>query len=295
MSTIQIQQEVDRFVLYFDTPRAEINAYALASSLVNLSDAIREANSIVNPGYRVEVVVEALTAGSFTATVRTVFNKIGNLFSSEAAKAIIYGIIATHIYETVIKTDVPPKIIVTEESVIVESGKNKIIVPKTVYEAKKQLEKSDAFRSSIGKMFASASSDETVRGIGIGQQIDKEKPSIYVPREGFSGFDINENQDENSREIIETATLVISRAILERGNRKWEFYWRGVKISAPVLDNSFYTRFFDHEITIAPGDALNVALRILQEKKPDSGIYVNKKYEVVEVIEHMPRMKQGML
>lgn len=295
MSTIHIQQEVDRFVLYFDTPRAEINAYALASSLVNLSDAIREANSIVNPGYRVEVVVEALTAGSFTATVRTVFNKIGNLFSSEAAKAIIYGIIATHIYETVIKTDVPPKITVTEESVIVESGKNKIIVPKTVYEAKKQLDKSDAFRSSVGKMFASASSDETVRGIGIGQQIDKEKPPIYVPRDSFSGFDVNDNKDENSREIIETATLIISRAILERGNRKWEFYWRGVKISAPVLDNSFYTRFFDHEITIAPGDALNVALRILQEKKPDSGIYVNKKYEVIEVIEHIPRMKQGLL
>ena len=86
--------------------------------------------------------------------------------------------------------------------------------------------------------------------------------------------------------------MEISRAILARGKRKWEFYWRGMRIPAPVLDTIFYDRFFAHEIMIAPGDGLRVALRITQVQSPDTGIYVNEQYEIVEVFEHIPRMQQ---
>lgn len=75
MTTLEIRREVDRFVLYFETPKHEVSAYALASALVGLADAVREANAVVNPGYKVEVVVEALSPGSFQATLRTVFTK----------------------------------------------------------------------------------------------------------------------------------------------------------------------------------------------------------------------------
>jgi len=87
----------------------------------------------------------------------------------------------------------------------------------------------------------------------------------------------------------------ISRAILERGKRRREFFWRGVKIAAPILDERFFDRFFSHEITIAPGDALEVALRIVQARKPDSGIYGNVRYEIAEVYKHVPRVKQATL
>ena len=139
MTTLEVRREIDRFVLYFDTPKHEVNAYALASALVGLADAVREANAVVNPGHVVEVVVEALSDGSFKATVRTVYTKAKNLFSHTAVQAIIYGIISTHIYEKGIKTDAPPKITVTEDLVTIEIGKDKIIVPKNVYEANRLL------------------------------------------------------------------------------------------------------------------------------------------------------------
>lgn len=101
--------------------------------------------------------------------------------------------------------------------------------------------------------------------------------------------------DESTREIVEITHVEISRAILERGKRRWEFFWRGVRIAAPVLDQKFFDRFFAHEIMIAPGDSLEVALRIVQEKKPDSGIYVNVRYEIVEVFQHLPRLTQHAL
>jgi hypothetical protein len=294
MPVIEIPREIDRFVLYFDTPKRQINAYALATSLIGLSDAVRAANAAVNPGYHVEVVVEALGDGSFQAVIRTIFEKTRDLFSNEAVKAIVYGIIATHIYEVAIKTDTPTKITVSPDVVVIESGKEKIIVPRDVYEAKRQLEKSERFTSAIGQVFHGAQSDHAVKGLGLKTNPDKSPPPIYIPRDKFAIFD-SRNVEEGSREIIEFATLEISRVILARGKRKWEFYWRGMRISAPVLDVRFYDRFFAREITIAPGDGLRVALRIVQAQSPDTGIFVNEKYEVVEVFEHIPRMQQDGL
>lgn len=292
MSTLEIHREVDKFVLYFETPRHEVSAYALASALVGLTDAVREANAIVNPGYKVEVVVEALAPGSFQATVRTVFTKAKNLFSHSAVQAVIWGIVSTHIYEKCIKTDEPPKITVSDDMVVIEVGKEKIIVPRDIYEAKKQVEKSERFRNAIGKVFEAAASDPNVTGIAITDENNAPPPNLIIPKELFCRFETESTLDENTREIIQITQVEINRAILERGRRRWEFFWRGIKIAAPILDDRFFDRFFAHEIMIAPGDGLEVALRILQEKHPDSGIFVNKRYEIVEVYDHVPRLKQ---
>jgi hypothetical protein len=292
LTTLEVRREIDRFVLYFDTPKHEVNAYALATALVGLADAVREANAVVNPGHAVEVVVEALTDGSFKATVRTVYTKTKNLFSHTAVQAIIYGIIATHIYEKGIKTDTPPNISVTEDLVIIVIGNDKIIVPRNVYEAKQQLEKSERFHNAIGKMFDAAASDPNVIGLAISEEQGEKKPPIIVPREMFAAFQSGQEVDQNTREIIEITHVEISRAIMERGRRRWEFFWRGIRIAAPILDNGFYDKFFAHEITIAPGDSLHVALHVFQEKNKDTGIFVNVRYEITEVYEHVPRLKQ---
>ena len=295
MVTLEIRREVDRFVLYFETPRKEINAYALATALVGLADAVREANAVVNPGYEVEVVVEALSDGSFKATVKTVFTKAKNLFSHQAVQAVIWGIVATHIYEKAIKTEVPPKITVSETMVTIEVGKDRIIVPRDVYEAKRQVEKSERFNNAVGKVFDAAQADEHVQGVAIVEGGKRPSSPFIVPRGKFAIFQNQQPIDEMTRELVEITQVEISRAILERGKRRWEFFWRGVKIAAPILDDRFFDRFFAHEITIAPGDSLEVALRIIQERKPDSGIYVNTRYEIVEVYQHIPRVKQALL
>lgn len=294
MSTVEVHREVDRFVLHFETPRREVSAYALASALVGLADAVREANAVINPGYRVEVVVEALSQGSFRATIRTVFTKAKDLFAHQAVQAVVWGIVATHIYEKAIKTEAPPKITVTDSLVVIEVGKEKIIVPKDVYEAKRQVEKSERFKGAVARLFEAAASDPHVTGVGLVED-QPDVPPVLVSREQFGLFRSPFEDNETTREIVELTQVEISRAILERGRRRWEFFWRGFKIAAPILDESFFDRFFAHEITIAPGDALDVALRIVQERNPDSGIYVNVRYEIVEVLNHVPRLKQGVI
>ena len=262
---------------------------------MGLADAVREANAVVNPGYRVEVVVEALRNGSFKATVRTVFTQARNLFSHQAVQAVILGIISTHIYEKAIKTEESPIIIVTGDLVTIKIGRDKIIVPRDIYEAKKQVEKSQRFNNAVGKVFDAAASDSNVTGLALTEEGENLPPPLIVKREYFALFQTEQIVDETTREIIEVTHVEISRAILERGKRRWEFFWRGVKIAAPILDERFFDRFFAHEITIAPGDGLEVALKIIQEKKADSGIFVNVRYEIVEVFDHVPRLKQTAL
>lgn len=291
MHVIEIPGETDKFVLHFETPRHEVNAFALATSLVGLANAVKEANSIVNPGHSVEVVVERLEDGSFRAIIKTITKQARSIFVNEASKAIIYGIISTWIYEHAFHDDRPPIIIVNDGSVEVQSGDTRVIVSREIYEAKKAVERSEHFKSSVSQIFAGALLDRDVTGLKLTPP-GKWPNFPAVPRESFVRLTERLDIDE-SNAVVEDAHLEISRAILARGRRKWEFYWRGMKISAPVLDESFYDKFFAHEITIAPGDVLNVLLKIYRKIDPDSGITMNNRYEVVEVLTHIPRGTQA--
>ena len=97
--------------------------------------------------------------------------------------------------------------------------------------------------------------------------------------------------ESGSRDFVETTDLQITRAILERGRKRWQFVWRGVRISAPVLDDQFYDRFFARQISIAPGDSLRVNLRVRQNRDPDTGVLLNDPngYEVLQVLSHQAR------
>jgi len=96
---VEIKEFEEEFVLYFGGKPNRINAYTLASSLVSVADAVKSANSLINPGYDVEVVVEAFGEGSFKVRVKTIFHGAQNLFSKENLKAIVLSVIAAYIYE----------------------------------------------------------------------------------------------------------------------------------------------------------------------------------------------------
>ena len=292
MQVVNIIEFEEEFVLYFGGKPNRINAYTLASSLVSVADAVKSANSLINPGYNVEVVVEAFGEGSFKVRVRTLYNGAKNLFSKDSLKAITLSVIAAYVYQHTLSPDVEINVIVNTDEVIIEQGDKKIIIPREVHDAVKEVEKSEKFRQSIGKTFETIEKDKNIESFGITPKMEDETPLISIPRSKFYLLSDLPEIEENQRFVIEVAELNILRAILERGTRKWEFVWRGIKISAPVLDDNFFSDFFAHKITIAPGDSIEVNLKIYQTKDEDIGIFTNSKYEVIEVIKHIPRMKQ---
>lgn len=292
MAILDLREFEEEFVIHFGTESTRINVYTLATSLVAIADAAREANSLVNPGYSVEIVVDAIGPGSFRAKVKAIYSGAGNLFSADNLKTVALNVVASYIFVNTLAPDVEVKVFVDDTQVIIEQGSKTIVVPKATHDAMKDVEKSQKFREDVGRAFSALEKDAGIKCIGIVRGVDDETPPFDIPRRSFGLLSQQGVTESDERVLVETADLEISRAILERSRRRWEFVWRGIKISAPVLDEHFFDEFFAHRITIAPGDILRVRLKIYQRRNEDNGIFTNQRYEVVAVEQHLPRMTQ---
>jgi hypothetical protein len=295
MGIVDISQFEQSIVIHFDTADTRINAYTLASTLISLADAAKAANSTLNTGCEIEIVVDALGPGSFRALIRTIYSASKNLFSNQVVFSLILGILGSYIYERTLSLDNKISVEVKTDEVVIQSGDDRVIVPRNVYDATRRAERNPQFVKSMAKAFEAVANDEEVRSLGFVKSMDSPPPSIPIPRQALQILATDIPDDPNTRVITEVAELQIIKAILEKSKRKWEFMWRGIKISAPVLHEQFYVDFFAHDITIAPGDTLEVMLAIRQSKDPNTGIYSNVGYEVREVRSHTPRIKQETL
>lgn len=292
MPTVDISQFENAVVIHFNTDNTRINAYTLASTLVALADAAKAANSTINAGYEVEIVVEALGPGSFRALIRAIYTTSRNLFSNQIVLGIIIGILGNYIYERTLSLDNKITVEVKTEEVVIQRGQDRVIVPRKVYDATCKAKKNPQFVKAMTRTFEAVANDDKVTSFGLVSALDSPPPEIPIPKAIFQTLANEAPEDPDARVMSERAELQIIKAILDRSKRKWEFMWRGIKISAPVVHEQFYIDFFAHDITIAPGDTLQVTLAIKQTKDPDTGIYFNVGYEVVEVHNHIPRIKQ---
>jgi hypothetical protein len=296
METINISQFEDSFVIHFGVDSNRINAYTLASTLINLADAAKVANNEINPGYEIEIVVEAIGSGSFKAKIKTFYKETGNLFSLNSLKQIVLNLIASYIFIHIIQPNSNVNITINSNEVIIQQSEKEYVISRSVYDSVKEIQKNPRFTNSISRAIRSVEKDPQIKNIGFSKNINDMIPSIEIQRERFSLLTNPLIDDEKESRIIEEIVDVeITKAILERSNRKWEFVWNGNKLSAPVLDQKFYDDFFAHKVTIAPGDILKVRLRMHQNKMPDIGVYINDHFEVEEVFEHIPKQKPQRL
>ena len=174
MPTVDIREFEQGFVIHFGGEFTRINAYTLASTLVNIADAARAANAILNPGYEIEVVVEALDRGSFRAKVRALYRRTENLFSSQVASAIVLGVIGNFIYQHTLAPDQSINVIVNTAEVIIEQGDTRILVPREIHEATAQVESVPQFRRGVGEAIRAIVDDPDIATIGLG-------PGINIP------------------------------------------------------------------------------------------------------------------
>ena len=292
MRILDIGKFESSIVLHFDTEDTRINAYTFASTLVALADAAKAANATVNPGCEIEVVVEALGPGSFRARIRALYSSSKNLFANQVVLGLVLGVLGNYIYDRTLKADEKFTIEVKTDEVIVTRGNDRLIVPRNVYDATRRAEKNPEFVKAMTRTFGAIAADEKITSFGLVEEMESPSPVIPIPRATLLSLATNVPEDPDTRVVTEHAELQIVKAILKKSNRRWEFVWRGITISAPVLHEQFYVEFFAHEITIAPGDTLEVTLAIRQSRDPNTGIFTNIGYEVVEVHGHVPRIRQ---
>lgn len=295
MATVSIAKFEDTLVLYFETEGHTVNAYTLATSLVAVADAAKAANAAINAGHEIEIVVEALSAGSFKATLKAIYKSRPGVLSTKLAGAIVIGLLTNFIYEKVFQDDPRVTVTVNTSEVIVQDGNDRYIIPRQIYDATRLAEKNPEFPKAVGRVLDAISRDPEIQGMRLlpSDSAATSTPTISIER--LRAAALKPIELPNIRVVPEMVNLQILKAILERSKRKWEFMWRGFKISAPITDELFYINFFAHDITIAPGDVLSVTLHVYQELDQRSGVYRNVRYEVVQVHDHIPRIKQPNL
>ncbi|HOU68707.1 MAG TPA: hypothetical protein PKW49_09080 [Paludibacteraceae bacterium] len=129
MASIDFRNFNDTLVLHFGVDGHEINAETLANSLLGLSNSIKYADSYINNGFSIELIIEATGEGSFKVTAKAFRHSLNNLFSKENIKSLVIGLIGSAIwYYTGPKEEV--EIIVNTNEYIIKNGSERIILPR---------------------------------------------------------------------------------------------------------------------------------------------------------------------
>jgi hypothetical protein len=105
--------------------------------------------------------------------------------------------------------------------------------------------------------------------------------------------EIRDIPDENKRIVEELTKLHIFKLVWDK-DRKWEFLYRGIKISAPIADESFF-KLIDKGEHFAKGDSLEVDLHITQIFDNSVNTFINESYLIKKVRKHIRRAEQGSL
>ena len=186
MATLQVREFENTFVIHFGGEFTRVNAYTLASTLVGIADAAKAANAVLNPGYEVEIVVDAFAPGSFKATVRAIYTTAGNLFSQENLKAIALSVVAAFIYEHTLSPSTATTVTVGTDEVVIVQGDTRIVVPREIHEATQQVERSPNFRKGVADALRTVDADPQVRSIGFAPRPTDSKPPLEIPHERFA-------------------------------------------------------------------------------------------------------------
>ncbi len=278
------------FVIHFGGEPGEINAKTFANCLLSICGVIDEIDNTFEPDFRVEVKIEALGQGSFRTRLKAVPKHIKEgILDKEITKHPMVVAIATVLLAGGIQLIVSKASVITKgNNIIIEGNNNTIIVHKEVYENCKKLENNVTIKKHVRKNFKVLEKDKAVTEFGITKDLDDKELKLKVLRDDFYRLINPQSVIEEEKIKKERINLRILRAVLERGSRKWQFYWGDIKISAPIIDEAFFDKLEAKEISISLGDSLDVMLAIYQIWNKDSRKFENDYYEIQKVIRHLP-------
>ena len=296
MATIDLRNlNDDEFIFRFGGPPSRIDVYTLALALTGFADALREINRVVSPDTELEIFIDSIgPGGSVLAKVITKKTVLGVL--GFIATETVLGLFVNYLYDQLTKDELT--VMVGAEEVIVKTGDQTVIIKKEAFEHAERVGANPKVAAGVRRAVEAIREDDGVDSVAI--LPDKQTPPVIeIPRHRFN--DLVNNLDRTFHDIsalvpeaalvetphrriqIERTQLVIIKAVFERGRRKWEFNWSGVKISAAITDESFFDRLERREFALSQGDALDVDLTITQHYSTTHKAWENVLYEVSRV------------
>lgn len=285
-------QEND-FKIKFDGQQHQVDANVLVSSLIHTTTIVQEVNRHLNSSKKIEIKVKALEKGSFLChieLVETTLDSLKNLLTKdniEVAAAIVGTVVGIIELKKFLKgrkaKDVKHQ---GDKTTIINNDGNVLTIENATFNI---YEHNATVRDALAQNFDVINNDPAITGYEITDRL--ERPLVRVEKNEFVGLSQkSEEIIEGERKLVEAATVNIVRLSFE-DNLKWDFYYRGIKISARIVDPKFY-ELIDKGEAFAKGDILEVELQINQKFDESVNTYINKGYQVNKIIRHLSRIEQ---
>lgn len=282
-------QDSDGFVIHFGGASHEVDTYTFANALVAFSDTVREVNSQINQGHSIVLRLEDVGKGSFRGRIKG--EKSGILGKLKwAAEQSVIPILIAFIYDQYIDQDTF-EIEVSDELVVIMQGGDRTIIPRSAYDSAKNLPSPERVHSQMERVVDVIERDPKIESFGITKELDDEVPVVNLPRDNWGVVRRRaagkEDESKLDREKEELATLGILKAVFSAKKRKWDFVWRGMKISANIEDPIFVADIMQRKITIGNGDSIECTLVIRQKWHEDDGVWLNAEYAVKSITKYV--------
>lgn len=292
----EIQTLENEFRVRFDGQLHQVSANTLINSLLNISTIIQEVNEELNLEFhtdnRIDVKIKALEQGSFDINLLLDFSRqqIQNMFNNKSipfAANIIQ--IFTDLLELKKHLGGKKAKTITEKGseISIENNKGKIIiVGSVVYNIYSH---NQPVQDAISNNFETLQNDASITSFEI---TDAKKRIIFqATHDEFDEMSKkSEIETENTKVFTEVANLHIFKIVFE-DKYKWEFFYRGNKISANIEDEDFF-KMIDSGEKFAKGDMLVVDLQVTQIFDPAVNTFINHSYQIKKVVRHTPRGEQ---
>lgn len=283
----------NNFKLKFDGQLHQIDANTLINSLIHTTSIIQEVNRYLDTGKRIDIKVKALERGSFLVHIElleTTLDSLKSLFTKEnveLASTIVTLLVGLIEIKKFLKGRKVKSVDQKEDKVEITNENGDVLIIEnltfTIYEH------SPIIEDALSQNFDSLNNDPSITGFEI---TDRDENSIIrVEREEFSDLSVKSEEITNDERIIkEAATLNIIRPSFDE-SLKWDFYYKGNKISAKIKDPNFYELINKGE-PFAKGDILEVEIQINQKWDETVNTFVNKSYQINKIIRHILRNEQ---
>ncbi|SHG64269.1 hypothetical protein [Bradyrhizobium erythrophlei] len=287
----------EEILLYFKIAGPGIDAQTFANALLAFDELYRAINASANPGREIEVEFISSDQGSIRTIIRIFQKDTQTLLHAPVTLLILPILIAVVVTKLMSDT---VTIVVDENSYVVEYGSEKIILPKDAAKTVERVDHDAAVRRTVRKFFSIVESDSNVTAVDFRRPIAPNQPVMPIEKNQFATLrDLPEVElpalPKKREEYHSRAPVVVLTAVLEKSKRKWQFLWRGQKISADIRDDSFFEKLANHEYEFGQGDTLTVDLVAEQEINDFVGAYETKTFYITKVHKHSRGPKQQTL
>jgi hypothetical protein len=296
-----ISKTQSEFTVKFNGQLNQVDVNTLIASLMNTSTVLQEINKELAPESKIDIKIVAISKGSFEIkyaidAIKAILPLIPTITTKdnlEYVKLVIQILAELFGLKKVFKESEPTLEQVTKlddgkVQIATVNGNITILQPTYNIWSRNQIA-----NDALSKGFEALQNEPSIEDIEL---LDRQGQVIFdATRDDFSGLASKRNIliGQTKEEIDNEARLNIFKLVFE-SKYKWEFYYKGNRISAIIQDVDFFKRIEAGE-EFAKGDILLSKLKINQIFEPSVNTYVNESYEVTEIIQHIPRGVQQKL